>query len=144
VNGQEQPFAAQPESYFAIQRQWKENDRVEVSMPMSLHIHHATDLKNYVAIMYGPIVLAGEFGTEGVPVPAEAHDQNDFNKVTNPEIPVLSTDNDDASSWLKPVAGQPLTFQTVGVGKPNEATMIPLYAIRHERYTVYWKMGTQQ
>jgi uncharacterized protein len=113
-------------------------------MPMSLHIHHATDLKNYVAIMYGPIVLAGEFGTEGVPDPAEAHDQNHFNKVPNVAIPVLSTDNEDASGWLKPVAGEPLTFRTVGVGKPDDATMIPLYAVRHERYTVYWKMGTQQ
>jgi DUF1680 family protein len=142
VNGQQQPSTAQPESYFAIKREWKDNDRVEVSMPMSLHIHHAADLKNYVAIMYGPIVLAGEFGTESVPVPAEAHDQNHFNKVPDPEIPVLSTDNEDASAWLKPVVGAPLTFKTFGVGKPNDATMIPLYAIRHERYTVYWKMGT--
>jgi DUF1680 family protein len=142
VNGKEQPFSAKPESYFAIQREWTDNDRVEVSMPMSLHIHHAADLKDYVAIMYGPIVLAGEFGTKGVPVPAEAHDQNQFNKVANPEIPVLSTGNEDASAWLKPVSGAPLTFKTVGVGKPNDATMIPLYEVRHERYTVYWKMGT--
>jgi DUF1680 family protein len=143
VNGREQPFNAQPEGYFALTREWNDNDRVEISMPMSLHLHHAADLKNYVAIMYGPIVLAGEFGTEGVPTPAEAHDQNHFNKVPNPEIPVLSTNNDDAGTWLKPVAGEPLTFQTVGVGKPNDATMIPLYAVRHERYTVYWKMGMQ-
>ena len=44
---------------------------------------------------------------------------------------------------LKPVAGQELTFQTTGVGKPVDATMIPLYEVRHQRYTVYWKMGTE-
>jgi DUF1680 family protein len=143
VNGQDQLFGAQPESYFALEREWKDRDRVEVSMPMSLHIYHAADLKNYVAIMYGPIVLAGEFGTEGVPNPAEARDQNDFNKVPDPQISVLCTDNENAGAWLKPVPGHPLTFQTVGVGKPNDATMIPLYAVRHERYTVYWKMGMQ-
>ncbi len=144
VNGQEQPFNAQPESYFAIQREWNDGDRVEVSMPMSLHIHHASDLKNYVAIMYGPIVLAGEFGTEGVPVPTEARDPNHFNRIPNADIPVLSTDSEDAGTWLKPVPGAPLTFKTVGVGKPTDATMIPLYAVRHQRYTVYWKMGTEQ
>lgn len=144
VNGQEQPFNAQPESYFAIQREWNDGDRVEVSMPMSLHIHHASDLKNYVAIMYGPIVLAGEFGTEGVPVPTEGRDPNHFNRIPNADIPVLSTDSEDAGTWLKPVPGAPLTFKTVGVGKPTDATMIPLYAVRHQRYTVYWKMGTEQ
>jgi len=102
-------------------------------------------LKNYVAIMYGPIVLAGEFGTEGVPIPPEAaKDQNHFNKTPNVEIPVLATDSDDAGKWLKPVAGEPLTFRTVGVGKPNDATMIPLYSVRYQRYTVYWKMTAQQ
>jgi hypothetical protein len=144
VNGEVQPCNAKPESYFALEREWKDNDRVQMLMPISLQVHHAADLKNYVAIMYGPIVLAGEFGIEGVPIPAEARDQSQFNKVPNVEIPVLSTDNDDASAWLKPVAGEPLTFRTVGVGKPNDATMIPLYAVRNERYTVYWKMAAQQ
>jgi len=144
VNGQVQPCSAPPESYFALERQWKDGDRVEMQMPMGLHLHHAADLKDYIAIMYGPIVLAGEFGTEGVPIPSEAKDQSQFNKVPNVEIPVLSTDNDDAGAWLKPVAGEPLTFRTVGVGKPNDATMVPLYAVRYERYTVYWKMTAQQ
>jgi hypothetical protein len=144
VNGAAQPFTARPESYFPIAREWKDGDRVEMLMPMGLHIHHAADLKNYVAIMYGPIVLAGEFGTEGVPIPAQAGDQSQFNKAPNAEIPVLSTDNEDASAWLKPVTGEPLTFRTVGVGKPNDATMIPLYAVRNERYAVYWKMAVQQ
>jgi hypothetical protein len=142
VNGQEQPCSVPPESYFALKRQWNDNDRVEFSLPMSLHVHHAADLNNYVAIMYGPIVLAGEFGTEGVPTPAEAHDQNHFNKVPNPQIPDLVTNSDNAADWLKPVPGAPLTFQTIGTGQPNNVTMVPLYAVRHQRYTVYWKLGT--
>jgi hypothetical protein len=144
VNGQVQAGEVKPESYFAITRQWADGDRIEMSMPMSLHIHHASDLKDYVAIMYGPIVLAGQFGTEGVPDPAEARDPNKFNRVPNIPVPVFATDNEDASAWLKPVAGEPLTFKSEGVGKPEDATLIPLYAIRHERYTVYWKMGSQE
>src|SRR5262249_39544735 len=38
----------------------------------------------------------------------------------------------------KPVAGKPLTFQTSGLGKPNDVTLIPLYKTFEPRYTVYW------
>jgi hypothetical protein len=59
-----------------------------------------------------------------------------------PAPPFLSTDDENVADWLKPVPDQPLTFETVGVGRPGEMTLIPLYAVMHERYTVYWKMGT--
>ena len=143
INGEVVQTAATPQSYLMLHREWNDGDRVEYSMPMSLHIHHAIDRENYVAIIYGPIVLAGEFGTDGVPSPADARDQSQFNKLPRPEIPALATDNEDASTWLKPVPGHTLTFQTLGVGKPADVTMMPLYAIRNERYTVYWRMGTQ-
>jgi uncharacterized protein len=142
INGQTQPTSAQPESYLTINRQWENNDRIQISMPMSLHIHHASDAKNEIAIMYGPIVLAGEMGQEGMPPSQEAHDQNHFNKTPRPAAPFLATDDETPSNWLKPVPGKPLTFQTTGVGNPTDITMIPLYAVNHERYSVYWKMGT--
>ncbi|HMB95096.1 MAG TPA: beta-L-arabinofuranosidase domain-containing protein, partial [Tepidisphaeraceae bacterium] len=143
LNGEEQHITAESESYLTLDRLWKDGDRIEYSTPMSLHIHHAADLKNYVAIMYGPIVLAGDFGTSGVPNPAETKDQNHFNKLPRPEVPFLATTNENVADWLKPVPGHPLTFQTIDVGQPADATMIPLYAIRNERYTVYWKIGSR-
>ncbi len=142
VNGQPQDIHATPESYLTLDRQWKDGDRVEMSMPMALHLHHASDLKNYVAIMYGPIVLAGELGDENMPLSQEASDQNNFNRITNPTVPLLATDDENAQDWLKPVPDKPLTFTTVGVGDPVRVTMIPLSAMHHQRYTVYWKMGT--
>ena len=42
--------------------------------------------------------------------------------------------------WLKPVAGQPLTFQTVGQEK--QISLIPLYKLFGERYAVYWKTAS--
>jgi DUF1680 family protein len=139
INGQAQPNDAQPQSYLTLDRQWKDGDVLELTMPMSLHIHHASDLPNYVAVMYGPIVLAGELGTDHLPTTQEAGDQNHFSRVPKVAVPVLATDSDDVSSWLKPMNGEPLTFTTIGVGKPDQVTMIPLYAMHHERYTVYWK-----
>lgn len=139
INGQVQANSAQPQSYLTLDRQWKDGDRLELTMPMSLHVHHASDLPNYVAVMYGPIVLGGELGTDRLPTTQEATDQNHFSKLPRVAAPGLATDSDDPSSWLKPVEGEPLKFTTVGVGKPQDVTMIPLYEIHHERYTVYWK-----
>ena len=35
--------------------------------------------------------------------------------------------------------GETLRFKTVGVGKPNDVTLIPLADLHHQRYTVYWE-----
>ena len=144
INGEKQAIDGKPESFAAINRVWKDGDQIEYSMPMSLHVHHASDLKNSIAILYGPIVLAGNFGTENVPTPQEARDPNKFNRTTRPSVPELDPGDKDVNDWLKPVAGKPLTFQTVGVGSPNDVTMMPLYTVRNEMYTVYWKTGTPQ
>jgi DUF1680 family protein len=141
INGEVVQASAEPGSYLTLRREWKDGDRVEYAIPMSLHIHRAGDMENSIAIMYGPIVLAGKFGTDDVPNPPEAKDQNQFNKMPRPEIPILATADEDVAAWLKPSVGQPLTFHTTGVGKPADVTMVPLYAVRHERYTVYWKFG---
>jgi DUF1680 family protein len=143
INGEVVKAAADPGSYLTLQREWNDGDRIEYSMPMDLRIYHATDTANSIAIMFGPIVLAGQFGTDGVPDPPQAKDQNEFNKLPRPDIPTLATD-DDAAKWLKPMPGVPLTFQTIGVGKPTDVTLVPLYRVRSERYTVYWKIGAQE
>ena len=107
---------------------------------MSLHLHRASDLRDSVAILYGPLVLAGELGTEGLPPSDEARDQNQYNKVPSAPAPVLVSDSADPQAWLKPVEGKPLEFTTAGVGKPRDVHLVPLYSVHHERYTVYWKL----
>ena len=47
--------------------------------------------------------------------------------------------NKDPSSWVKRVPGETLRFKTVGAGKPNDVTLIPLADLHHQRYTVYWE-----
>jgi hypothetical protein len=39
---------------------------------------------------------------------------------------------------VKPLAGDPLTFHTIGVGRPRDVVLKPFYRIHHERYTIYW------
>jgi len=140
INGQAQDINAEPQSYLTLDREWQDGDRIELSLAMSLHLHRASDLPDSVAILYGPLVLAAELGTEGMPPSDQARDQKQYNKIPSPPVPVLVSDSDDPQAWLKPVEGKPLEFSTAGVGKPREMNLIPLYEVHHERYTVYWKL----
>jgi lipoate synthase/lipoate-protein ligase B len=68
LNGHEKETKAQPGTYITRTRVWKDGDRVEIDMPMSLHLHRMPDDPTLAAIMYGPLVLAGELGTDGLDV----------------------------------------------------------------------------
>ena len=114
VNGEPADVDAKPGSYMSVRRGWRDGDSVEVEMPMSLHGHPMPDDPELVAIMYGPLVLAG------------LTDENRH----------FLADANDIGSWIKPVEGQPLTFRTQG--QPTDITFIPLNRVIAERYGVYW------
>jgi len=106
---------------------------VEVQIPMSLRLETMPDNPNRAAVMYGPLVLAGELGPVNDPA------------VSNPYyVPVLITNGRPPSEWLSPVQGKPNTFRTVGVGKPRDVTLYPFYRMHNKRYTVYWDFLTTE
>ena len=53
---------ASPGSYLTLNRTWKEGDRVEVRLPMSLRMETLPGDNTQQAAMYGPLVLAGTAG----------------------------------------------------------------------------------
>ena len=144
VNGDIQKAEAGPQSYLTLKRLWKNEDTVELSLPMALHLHRASDDPNTVAILYGPIVLAGELGREAFP-PDDHADGNpsSLSKVPSPPVPVLVNDTTDVDSWIKPVPGKPLTFTTLKAARPADFTLVPLYRLHHQRYSVYWKVMSE-
>ena len=142
VNGQNQRIQSAPESYFTISRQWHDGDTVRVQMPMRLHTQNLPHDTNEMAILYGPIVLAGELGTNDMPVPL-AHGQGDFNIMADPTVPVFVCPMNTLLKHLKPVKGEPLTFQTHGLGRPHDVKLVPFYQIHRQRYSVYWNVLTE-
>lgn len=64
VNGKKQPVSEKPGSYVTVERDWKSGDTVQVQLPMSLRMESMPDDPKTVALLYGPIVLAGELGKE--------------------------------------------------------------------------------
>jgi DUF1680 family protein len=139
INDDVQTIATRPQSYLALRREWHDGDRVEFTLPMSLHLHRATDDPETAAILYGPVVLAGALGRENFPNDHQA-DHLALDHWPDPPVPVLAADQTDLTAWIKPVANRPLHFKTVGAGHPKDVELLPLYALHHQRFTVYWKL----
>lgn len=51
-----------PGSYIAITRLWKDGDRITADYPMRLRVETTPDNPQKGALVYGPVVLAGERG----------------------------------------------------------------------------------
>lgn len=139
VNGKTQKIESAPESYCTLQREWRDGDTVKIQLPMKLHSEFLPGTTNEIALLYGPIVLAGELGTNGMPVPL-ARNQTDLNTVPDPTVPVFVGDAADVLAHVEPVPDQPLTFHTKNLARPDEVTLIPFYQLHRQRYSVYWKL----
>jgi DUF1680 family protein len=142
LNGTALSTFAGPGSYLTLNRIWSEGDRVEVRLPMSLRIETLPGDETQQAAMYGPLVLAGRLGTTDL-TKQMLSAESSTTPVGDPIFaPVIATSPKDPLGWLKPVSGQPLTFETRGQDKT--ISLIPLYKLFGERYAVYWKTAATQ
>jgi len=158
LNGRPLDASAAPGSYLSLTRTWKDGDRVEMDLPMHLHTEAMPDEPRTQAFLYGPLVLAGDLGNDGL---TEAHIAGPNLRVGAPgveqhgsplgpvnqtppvpalEIPTFLSTGSDVGSWIKP-ADQPMTFRTVGQKK--DVTLIPLNRLFDKRYSVYWQVEGQ-
>ncbi len=143
VNGRNIRVASAPGSYINVTRKWKSGDKLEIRFPMKLRLVPTPDDPRKAAIAYGPIILAGAMGTEGLTDPAPyARDQNDFNKYPIPAglISKLRLNKDNLLQALKPVQGEPAAFVTASGIAEKEVKLIPYYKLHHQRYVLYWDL----
>jgi uncharacterized protein len=139
VNGEAQAINSEPGHYVAINREWKEGDTLRVETPMTLHMEMLPHSTDYVSILYGPLVLAGKLGLQGLTLADFTTVDMVVRKPSNSkETAVIVGPVADILSHIKPVEGEPLTFKSDGLIKPRDVTMVPFYKLHNERYTVYW------
>jgi DUF1680 family protein len=138
LNGRDLGVTSSPRSYLVLTRTWHDGDWVDVEYKMDLHVKPLPDDPGVAAIMYGPVVLAGQLGSEGI-TDSLIHG---FYGPSRPPVltPSLVVTSRDVHSWVVPVSGRPLTFRTKGVGIPHDVELIPLYELFDERYAVYWRI----
>jgi len=122
-------------SYAVLDRTWGTGDKIEVRIPMGLHLEPMPDNPKRAAILYGPIVLAGDLGPVQTAAGASAI-------VDEYDLPMLVTKDKPLGQWLVRMGNRPLGFETFNVGRPHDVELIPFYQMHHRRYGVYWDFLT--
>jgi DUF1680 family protein len=133
VNGKRKHVKNVPGSFIPVERTWKTGDKVEIKIPFSLRLESMPDDSSRVAVMYGPLVMAGDLG----PVKDSASTDAMY-------VPVLMTGNRNPATWMKPVEGKINTFITVNTGRPRDVEMKPFYATYNRRYSIYWDLFNEE
>jgi uncharacterized protein len=146
VNGRRWNAAASKNGYVGIEREWRTGDVVDVRLPMRLRAEPLPGTTDVVAFVYGPIVLAGRLGREGLApgnqiIVNERESGNMLNAAV--EVPVLVGDAATLPNRIRPDPHDPLTFRTSGVARPRDVELAPFYRLAHERYNLYWKLTAQ-
>jgi len=141
VNGKRQDVASEPASYLTLDRTWHDGDEIEYRIPMALHVESLPNDPTTVSLLYGPVVLAGDMGADGLPANGqEAKQPGDLNRVPDPPAPVFACSAGEILSHVQRAAGKGIAFKTKGLVKPADISLIPFYQVHHDRYTVYWKV----
>jgi DUF1680 family protein len=131
VNGREQTLASKPGSYAEIDRTWRDGDVVNMRVPMQLRLEPLPNAAQLAAVMYGPIVLAGRFGTEGVTPGADSivNERTSGDMLNRPmDVPRLALED------VKRKSSRELAFTARNI------ELAPWHRIAHERYSLYWKV----
>src|SRR5205814_6844215 len=113
LNGAALDQAAPRGSWLTVQRTWRTGDTLDVGLPMRLAMSPTPDDPTVQAVTFGPIVLAGAYGSQAL-----GH------------LPRL-----DPTS-VQPTAPAATTF--AGTADGQNVTLLPISRTHHQHYTVYW------
>ena len=148
VNGKEVAAGAQPSSYVAIERKWKNGDVVEISLPMQNTIEPLDHETEYLAVKHGPIVLAARTGNQDLA--GLVADDGRWSHIAHGSlVPVAETpimigtesQIENKVSALKPIEGKPLHYDATALFDNSRFANVelePFFSLHDSRYAVYF------
>ena len=119
--------------YWVFDRFWENLDELRISLPMKLHSQPMPDDDNLQAFLYGPMVLAGELGREGLTAEMQRGGDNPPELTHPAAAPELGS-----GLPIEPVERSPMVFRTKGV--TPEIRLIPFHQVVDQRYAIYWRI----
>jgi uncharacterized protein len=142
VNGKEVARSREPGRYIDVARTWRTGDTVEMRLTMEITAQRAPSAPDIAAFSYGPLVLAGALGKQGLTpgsdIIVNERKYGEYN--ATPFVPpALAGEPAAIASNIRP-SGTPLEF-TVPSADQGLVRMIPYYRIAHERYATYWRLA---
>lgn len=144
VNGEKIPGLKPVNGFVSLNRIWTAGTTIEIKLPMKLQMQAMPDDKNLVWFEYGPLVLAGDLGNEGI-TDAMVQQANNFyggvprENVVNVKLPVLKTGTTcDNPKQTKPLATE---FDLNNFSDRSQPIrLLPFYSIQGRREIIFWKI----
>jgi len=123
-------------SYVELKRIWKTGDTVELLLPKSLRLEPTPDNRSVAAIMWGPLVLAGDMGSR----------RDGRATGSGPQIPVLVAAGVPVNEWVQPNASHMGDFEARRVARipadpavaAADVSLKPFYRTHRRSYSVYF------
>ena len=150
LDGRALPVKTRPGGYVELRRRWAAGDQVDVELPMRTTLEPMPGLRQYVAVLHGPIVLAAKTPQPGEHLNFLADDSRMGHVPSGPvcaqqDAPVFVSDRADFARLIKPVPGRPLTFTAPDLLRGRNAAslqLIPFFRLHDSRYMLYWPRVT--
>ena len=140
VNGRPLEAIADPGSYLAIRRVWKDGDSVSLSLPMELRTEALAGDDSVVAALYGPLVLAADLGAGPADGPSKIIP--DGSTVPKGLAKPDALPKADGANWITLESAGELRFKAAGESGSFE--LLPMYEVRDQKYSVYWQTGDRK
>jgi DUF1680 family protein len=129
----------QPSGFVEIRRTWKTGDTIDIALPKTVRVEPTPDNHTVAALMWGPLVLAGDMGPrrEGRGAPPSM------------ATPALVGASQPVADWV--VAGaKPGDFVAKGVSRvpgqtppaAADVNLVPFYRADARTYTIYFDVLT--
>jgi hypothetical protein len=141
INGRALEAFAQAGSYLSLTREWRNGDKIELSLPMQLRSEPLLGDPTMRAALYGPLVLAAELG-EGPkdgPQKIGGYDTGAKQADLGPPAEAPIAPGGDAADWIEVVSAKGLAFKARA---KDTLTVKPMVQITDQKYAIYW--GTEK
>ncbi len=119
--------AARAGGYAIVERRWRAGDTVTIRLPMELRLESTPGDAQTVAVLRGPLVLAGDLG--------RADGEWD-----RPDPAMVG---DDLIARFRPVAPAVAQYETDGLIRPGDLSFVPFYRQHDRRSAVYFRRFTE-
>jgi len=125
----------QPSSYVELKRTWKSGDTIKLTLPKTVRLEPTPDNKQVAAIMWGPLVLAGDLGP-----------RREGRGSAESPIPVLVAGTRPVGEWVVPAGTRAGDFRAQQVGRlpaspsaaPMDVSLTPFHRTHRRTYSVYF------
>jgi len=145
INGRHRKVSRRPGGYCVLEREFRPGDVIDVRIPMSLAVDLLPGSRQYAALRFGPIVLAGRLGTKGLAPGNQliVNERESGQMLDEPiDVPTWPRTFAELPQALERLPGAQLAFTGRGFSGAEPVEFIPWFRLAHERYNLYWRRTT--